>query len=346
MSEDLSATECQSRIEQFTQVTQTDEALAQFYLQDRNWDVEASITAFLERNNGEKEKEERPRKRVKLNVSDSLKNFIKEQIDPIKKELPDKITFISWNIDGLDDKNIVQRTLEVVKTIQKRKVDIVFLQEIVPQTYDILKSKLSSEYLLTEKKTTYFTVVLLKRSTLNLESVAIKPFENSSMCRDLTIVNATLQNGIKFVLINTHLESTKDFAEPRMKQLEEAFKIAKDENENSTVILAGDMNARDTEVKKVGIPDGIEDLWISLGERKECQYTWDTLRNNNLHINGKFKPRCRFDRVYFRPSTMKKITAEHFGLCGIEKVQGTQCFPSDHWGIYCVFNISKNSKKN
>ena len=346
MSEDLSATECQSRVEQFTQVTLTDEALAQFYLQDHNWDVDSSITAYLEQNRGEKEKEGPPNKRPKLNVSDSLKNFIKEQIDPIKKEFPDKISFITWNIDGLDEKNIVQRTLEVVKTIQKRKVDIVFFQEIVPQTYDILKSNLSSEYVLTQKKVAYFTVVLLKRSTINLESVVVKPFENSSMCRDLTIVNAALQNGTKFVLINTHLESTKDFAEARMKQLKEAFKTVKEENRNVTVILAGDMNARDTEVKKVGIPDGIEDLWISMGERKECQYTWDTLRNTNLHINGKFKPRCRFDRVYFRSSEMKEISAEHFGLCGIEKVQGAQCFPSDHWGIYCVFNISKDSKDN
>lgn len=129
-----------------------------------------------------------------------------------------------------------------------------------------------------------------------------------------------------------------------MEQLKQAFKIAKDENENSTVILAGDLNSRDTEVAKVGIPSGIKDLWIALGQRKECQYTWDTMRNTNLEWPGQFKPRCRFDRVYFRPSTRKEIKPEHFGLCGIEKVSGMQCFPSDHWGLYCIFDINKDAK--
>ena len=50
MSEDLSADDCQARIDQFVQITETDDAMAQFYLQDRNWDVESSVTAFFESN--------------------------------------------------------------------------------------------------------------------------------------------------------------------------------------------------------------------------------------------------------------------------------------------------------
>ena len=55
MAEDLSASECQSRIDQFVQVTNTDEALAQFFLQDRNWDVASSIAAFFEKDNSPRE---------------------------------------------------------------------------------------------------------------------------------------------------------------------------------------------------------------------------------------------------------------------------------------------------
>ena len=55
MAEDLSASECQSRIDQFVQVTNTDEALAQFFLQDRNWDVASSIAAFFEKDHGSRE---------------------------------------------------------------------------------------------------------------------------------------------------------------------------------------------------------------------------------------------------------------------------------------------------
>ena len=361
MSEDLSASECQSRIDQFVQVTQVDEALAQFYLQPRNWDVEASVASYFERNNLPKGSPSNKRpadqtkdnngssKKMKLEptslfIPNDLKVFLKEQMNPMQKIVPEKLSFISWNIDGLDERNLEKRTKDVVKTIQQRKVDIVFLQEVVSQTYDLLKSKLSSEYWFTEKKEFYFTTVLLKKSTVTVKNVVIKPFENTQMCRDLTLVNATLHNGTKLLLANTHLESTKDHAESRMKQLKDAFEVVKREDKNTTVILAGDMNARDTEVAKVGIPTGVEDLWIVLGKRKECQYTWDTLRNTNLQMSGKFKPRCRFDRVYFRSSADKEIRAEHFGLCGIQKVPGMQCFPSDHWGIYCIFDIKSVNK--
>ena len=131
-----------------------------------------------------------------------------------------------------------------------------------------------------------------------------------------------------------------------MEQLRKSFKMAMDGDVNSTVILAGDLNARDSEVEKVGIPKGIEDLWVALGKRKECQYTWDMQRNKNItsEIITKFKPRCRFDRVYFRPSALQEIKPEHFGLCGVEKVPGMQCFPSDHWGIFCIFDINKEFK--
>ena len=368
MSEDLSADDCQARIDQFVQITETDDAMAQFFLQDRNWDVESSVTAFFESNQTKSDErtmkraesnqstlDEQPRKKVKLDISESLKNFVEKQMNAIEHVLPEKLSLISWNIDGLDDRNRKERTNSVAKLISTRKVDIVLLQEIVSSTYDILKSKLSSDYIMTKKKEPpfgvtsdqfYFTIILLKRTTMKLHSVAVKPFDNSSMFRDLTLVKVKLQNEMKLVLITSHLESTKSFATPRMEQLKEAFEVMKEQHDKCTVIFAGDMNARDTEVAKVGIPDGIEDLWVKLGKRKECEYTWDTLRNQNVQMPGKFKPRCRFDRVYYKPSIPKEITPKHFGLCGIEKVQGMQCFPSDHWGLYCLFDIEKGYKQS
>jgi len=346
---DLSADECQARIDQFVQITTTDDAMAQFYLQDRNWDLESSVSAFLESN--QSTVEERPRKKVKLDVPESLKCFLEKQINPAKKSLPEKLSIISWNIDGLDDRNINERTIAVAKIINDRKVDVAFLQEIIPTTYDLLHSKLSTDYDITKMNESpsratsnqfYFTTLLMRRTTITLHSVETKPFDNSSMLRDLKIAKAELQNGMKLVLINTHLESTKDFKNARMEQLKKGLQITKEQSEDCTVIFAGDMNARDTEVAQVGIPNGIKDLWITLGQRKECEYTWDAMRNLNIQMGGKFKPRCRFDRVYFRASKAKDVTPVHFGLCGIEKVKGMQCFPSDHWGLYCLFDIKKN----
>ena len=216
MSESLSTAECQTRVEQFALITATDEALAQFYLQDTDWNVEAAVAAFFDKTSSLIEERLASEKRSCSNDSTPAK---RQKQDGLEKYLPEKISFISWNIDGLSEKNVKQRTMAVVETIQTRKVDIVFLQEVISQTYDILKSNLSSDYLFTENKAPfgaderfYFTVIILRRSTVGLDSVLVKPFENSRMMRDLTIATAKLKNGSKLQLINTHLESSKEFS--------------------------------------------------------------------------------------------------------------------------------------
>lgn len=89
-----------------------------------------------------------------------------------------------------------------------------------------------------------------------------------------------------------------------------------------------------------GLPSGIVDLWISSGQRKECQFTWDMRRNDNLPTNwGTYKPQCRFDRVYFRESQPLKVVPGHFGLIGLQRLKPHVCFPSDHWGIICQFKV-------
>ena len=58
-----------------------------------------------------------------------------------------------------------------------------------------------------------------------------------------------------------------------------------------------------------------------------------------FQMPGKFKPRMRFDRVLVRSSNLKNVTPKTFNLIGIEKVPGTQSFPSDHWGILISFDL-------
>ena len=135
-------------------------------------------------------------------------------------------------------------------------------------------------------------------------------------------------------LLNTHLESTAEHAEERKKQLEQCLGIVTRRPEANTVIFAGDLNMRDKELASIGgLPSGVVDAWVETGSRKEVQYTWDLQRNSNLEWPGKWKPRCRFDRVYLRHNEEKNAKAVSFGMVGLERVEGTQSFPSDHWGI-------------
>ena len=91
-----------------------------------------------------------------------------------------------------------------------------------------------------------------------------------------------------------------------------------------------------------GVPENIYDLWEITGKRPEAKFTWDTYRNDNLNAEGagpKFKVKCRFDRLYLRNSTPKKIKTEYFELIGIERLKSCQRFCSDHWGLLAHFKV-------
>jgi len=96
-------------------------------------------------------------------------------------------------------------------------------------------------------------------------------------------------------------------------------------------------------LQKVGnIPSGICDLWIETGKRQECAYTWDmNLNTNNYFPSDSFRPRARFDRLYFRSSIKTEIKFQpiDFELHGLEKLSSIQRYCSDHWAIQACFNV-------
>lgn len=73
---------------------------------------------------------------------------------------------------------------------------------------------------------------------------------------------------LKLNLLNTHLESTGEFARERVEQLKLSFAKMKESPPEVTTIFAGDLNLRDKEVRKnvcsvVEIPPSFFSLfWI------------------------------------------------------------------------------------
>ena len=53
---------------------------------------------------------------------------------------------ITWNLDGLDERNLKIRTKCVVKVLLAESPDIVFFQEVVPKTLDYLERNLPPQY--------------------------------------------------------------------------------------------------------------------------------------------------------------------------------------------------------
>merc|ERR1712059_227370 len=111
----------------------------------------------------------------------------------------------------------------------------------------------------------------------------------------------------------------------RKNQLKQCLEQVESRPGERVVILAGDLNMRDKELADVGgLPRGVKDVWQVCGARKEVQYTWDMIRNSNLQANfGKFRPRCRFDRIYLKDSLSSTVKATTFGLVGLQKITGT-----------------------
>nr|CAD7569763.1 unnamed protein product [Timema californicum] len=353
---------CQKLTEQFAEITGTDEACAQFYLQDRDWNLERSINAFFEvsQTGGVSILHDGDAAGIVINVDKKLVEVL-SKAQPTT-EPPPRFSFVTWNLDGLDDHNLKKRTKAVCKIVATECPDIVFFQEMIPETFSYVEEKLPEYMCIAGNVEGYFIATLLRRFTVYFDSHQIHEFPDSRMCRNMITVNAHI-GPLKLQLLNTHLESTIDHAEERVKQLNECFKVTLEAPEDTTVIFAGDLNLRDKEgsmcfqtasVKpaSAGIvlskqfllqyhQVGVEDLWKTCGSRKECQYTWDMLRNSNKEFPNRFKPRSRFDRIYLRHSHPQRVVPVHFGLLGIEKVSGTQTFPSDHWGLRVFFNIRK-----
>lgn len=342
-----SAAECDRRCKEFAAITCTDAALAMFLLQDREWNLERALAAYY--NDADSMSSGLVRSSVPaLPCSSTTSSSSQPTADVpaafVDKE-PDRIRILSWNIDGLDQNNVITRTKGVCKTILAENPDVVFLQEVISKSLDVLSEKCDRYEIIvgnTRGKPRdvgdYFTAMMLRRDTTSLERSDVQPFTSSVMMRTLLTVEAKVK-GIDCLLMTSHLESTASHAEERVRQLKIALKQLKAAAKEKTAIFGGDLNMRDKEFQSLGsqgYADGIVDVWEDTGCRPEAKFTWDTQRNDNLEWNKKFRPKCRFDRLYYRPSDGLK--AVYFELVGLERLENCRRFPSDHWGILAHFN--------
>jgi len=343
------AATAQKLVHEFEGITNTDEALAQFYLQDHDWDLSRALNTYFAsiiKNDDEGDTED-----VVVqdddDDEDQSKQSAREVIEQGLKDgtlttrAPESLKMVTWNIDGLAEKNLKIRTKAVVKHIQLEAADIVFLQEVIAETFSYIEQKLPDYHCIAAAQDNYFVATLLRKGRVYCDKIKVIDFPGTRMYRSILAVKAHCGT-VNMDLLNTHLESTKEHAEERQRQLKQCLDICKNRPQGSVVLLGGDLNARDKEVTAVGgLPDGVRDVWQICGSRKEVEFTWDMQRNSNLEWAGKFKPKCRFDRVYLKDSQPSKVKAKTFGLIGLQRITGAQSFPSDHWGISIELALSQ-----
>ncbi|KAM4688326.1 tyrosyl-DNA phosphodiesterase 2 isoform 2-T2 [Discoglossus pictus] len=257
--------------------------------------------------------------------------------DTVTTEDESRFSFITWNIDGLDQSNLSERARGVCSYLALYSPDVVFLQEVIPPYYEYLKKRAVSYNIIAGNEDGYFTAIMLKKSRVRLISQEIIPYPTTSMMRNLLVANVNI-SGNNICLMTSHLESTKEHSKERLKQLGVVLKHMHEVPPSNTVIFGGDTNLRDKEVEKLGgLPNNIFDVWEFLGKPEHCRYTWDTKMNNNL--KAPYTCRLRFDRILYRAAADGgQVIPQFLDLLGTEKLDCGR-FPSDHWGLLCEFDV-------
>ena len=101
---------------------------------------------------------------------------------------PEQLTFVTWNIDGLDQKNLKRRTRAVIETLTKISADIVFLQEVIPETFSYIESKMTNYDCIAAKQSEYFVATLLRRGRVYMDRHKVVDFPTTRMFRHVLAV--------------------------------------------------------------------------------------------------------------------------------------------------------------
>ena len=192
---------CQKLIDEFVLKTDTDDILAQFYLQDRNWNLSLSLNDYFEHNSRPETKANKRSSDVIVVSSDEeddcllvgdskkTKNQSLMTPPPEPKLVTDvkEFRFITWNIDGIDEKNVRIRTEAVCKYVRNEKALIVFLQEVIPQSESVIRESLPEYQFFSgmNRSVEYYTLTAIHKSYVKLESNEVSEYSNTIMGRNL-----------------------------------------------------------------------------------------------------------------------------------------------------------------
>ena len=250
-----------------------------------------------------------------------------------------ELTILSWNIDGLDGREIPTRIFGVSETIHDHSPDIIMFQEVTDETLTLLQ-RLSEMYDFTVYKVVnYYNIIMVKKdkALIQAEQTCIE-FANSGMGRFL-LIKKLIINGTSLLILTTHLESLASSSNKRKEQLRICFDSMETYMKKSNVIFCGDLNLREHELNSLGgPPQGISDAWEVSGCDINKKFTWDLFLNDN-HNFGSSKPRARYDRMYYGSLKEKGINCSNFQLVGKQRLELCNLFPSDHFGLLVKFSL-------
>lgn len=282
----------------------------------------------------------------------SAKNDVAVLDETCTNKVLKTLKILSYNVWFREDLEMRQRMNALGGLIEMHSPDIICLQEVTPDIYDIFqqsswwklyKCSVSNEMAFTRG---YFCMQLSKMA-VNLFSC--KPFRNSIMGRELCVAEVVSREDKPLVIATSHLESPcpgppkwdQMYSKERVDQAKEAINLLK---QHKNVIFCGDMNWDDKLDGPVPMPDGWVDAWTEL-RPGELGFTYDTKSNKMLSGNRTLQK--RLDRFLCSFQDFKLYRIEMIGMeaipglsyCKEKKVKGEikklmlPVLPSDHYGL-------------
>lgn len=265
------------------------------------------------------------------------------------------LKLLTYNV-YFDQLHQQQRFLEIIKIILTQKPDVVALQEITPNTFQMLlchEPLLKEYHLSTDQFVWPYNVVTLSRHPI-IDSRRF-PFPKSQMGRHIEMIQIMFQEK-PITIANLHLESIflhyRDFRQsPESQQLKIQTKIDQFNyvfqklpqiTPDKPIFIMGDTNItpQDSDYFVVPKSQANQGKWVDavttfqLPEKYLLTYDY----SKNSLIRGKFKSRS--DRIYYRNpqnSGSDSFVPITFTIIGAEPIPGIKVCPSDHFGLLLEF---------
>ncbi|KRX54672.1 Tyrosyl-DNA phosphodiesterase 2 [Trichinella sp. T9] len=315
---------CLLRTDLFGTVTGTNAACGQFYLQDCKWDLTVAINRYFDQPDNAR-------------LPPWIRRMVSQDKDTVKTM---HFSILSWNLDGLDNRNIVSRVNAACDEILELEPSVLFFQEVVPENFEVLKRRLGEKYQVLENNDRYYyhTSIFIHRTNLECTEHHVVDFARTSMNRNMFIALIEFDGDVQLCLVNSHLESGRKESRIRKSQLEEIWSLMAASPDDVTVFFGGDTNLGFGELKAV--PANVTDLFQDCGSPVDACLTWDPATNANLNIPKRC--RQRFDRIFVKASKPARFKPIEFSLVGKKLIRSSLCHPSDHYGIYCKMEKIEN----
>ena len=252
-----------------------------------------------------------------------LKQNLRRKAVPVDPEQLRLATFNVW----FDPFESQRRCNAVLSILESEAPDIVALEEVTAPFLEAVlrapwvRAHYTSSRIKVSETDRYEVVMLSRLPVVRFTAHTL----SSDMGRKLHALELRTKRG-SLVVAGIHLESMKDRAPMRLKQIEECTSIL---NGCDCAIWMGDFNAAPGSAEDERILSTFRDAWMELSDAPG--YTRDTTCNAML-AKVKDDRHQRIDRIFWRGDGYRPASIRLLGTTPLEGSAG-QVFPSDHFGL-------------